>query len=609
MHTQQLTSLIDQLQTICFGDLTDIQSTQFLFIEKQLQHYYTVSSPHPDYYLACALVSFCHLRLDECDDLLASIKRENITQTYRYLFDMLQLSIDMRKAIPDIQTTYSVFSRYQLWQITAPIEYHIIVLSQFISSLRGYNEFSQLFDQIIIEIATKADKLDHIASAAGFYYYATIAIHFNIPIQDKMNMLLKALERARYYECINFEAGIIMSIAYLYEGGQLISETYRYYKQIIDNPEFDQINQTSRSLALLNFILIAIKTNDSASAAPYFKQLWPIIEHSNRKTSLSLIAHMLELSMECDETDISFQHAHERFCQIVKTYTNLGNQFHITRIETDLLLLEAKIYSLLTTDTQTMALHQLRCYFGYLTYTHTLSIDYTYDSAQIHKKIARCFQMLDDSYQSLYYFRLYEEKMNAWMKQQRKTLIHKLHKQFESLLQKEKIKTLKTDNKCLETKYHHDSLTGLYSRHFLNQLLSNKIKIFGYILIDADHFKLYNDTFGHIQGDHILKQLGSLIKEALIEHEYAFRFGGEEFLIICCHPNSNRIKQLTQHIHSSLKQQAIPFHTSTNKQLTISIGCFLDQLARYAFEDAFSEVDTLLYKAKSAGRNTIVFSE
>ncbi|MCX7678522.1 MAG: sensor domain-containing diguanylate cyclase [Spirochaetes bacterium] len=157
-----------------------------------------------------------------------------------------------------------------------------------------------------------------------------------------------------------------------------------------------------------------------------------------------------------------------------------------------------------------------------------------------------------------------------------------------------------------------DRKTRLYVHHFFLERLDEEIKRcqryeqpLSVIMCDIDHFKQFNDTYGHQQGDVILKEIGALIRKNIRKMDIASRFGGEEFSIALpetklngAHAVASRIrKQVEAYPFSGLKD---PLH------VTISLGVAeYDKARDKSPEDLLKRADTALYKAKNSGRNRV----
>lgn len=153
-----------------------------------------------------------------------------------------------------------------------------------------------------------------------------------------------------------------------------------------------------------------------------------------------------------------------------------------------------------------------------------------------------------------------------------------------------------------------DSLTNTYNRNKVEELLayclsesSTEERNFSIILLDIDHFKLVNDTYGHLAGDKVLVQIAQIIGSQLRDGDVLARWGGEEFLIVL--PNSDKItskhcaERLCDTIYTRTKDQEIPV-TASFGTTAYHEGDSTDSLIQRA--------DTALYTAKSDGRNRVV---
>jgi len=158
-----------------------------------------------------------------------------------------------------------------------------------------------------------------------------------------------------------------------------------------------------------------------------------------------------------------------------------------------------------------------------------------------------------------------------------------------------------------------DSLTGLYNRYWLDQTAPRLVqrantadKPFGVMLADLDHFKDYNDNYGHLAGDEALRVLGATMKRFLRPEDFAVRYGGEEFLIIMPGVEADEVMEAAERLRCAIAEAVIigPGGKYLPK-VTVSIGvAFLqrDQDLSALVEDA----DKGLYQAKEAGRNRVV---
>ena len=159
-----------------------------------------------------------------------------------------------------------------------------------------------------------------------------------------------------------------------------------------------------------------------------------------------------------------------------------------------------------------------------------------------------------------------------------------------------------------------DALTGLYNRrHFLEalevELHSSKYygRSFSLLFIDLDHFKHYNDTFGHPAGDDLLKELAELIIKGSRVTTVVARYGGEEFILLVPATPKDRARIYAERLRESVEKH--PFHgegSRSSGQVTLSIGVCTYPVDGSDIETLISRADQAMYQAKKNGRNRVV---
>ncbi|MDX8335913.1 GGDEF domain-containing protein [Candidatus Cetobacterium colombiensis] len=169
-------------------------------------------------------------------------------------------------------------------------------------------------------------------------------------------------------------------------------------------------------------------------------------------------------------------------------------------------------------------------------------------------------------------------------------------------LEKE-IKSLKIERKIKKRLLLRDPLTDLYNRYFLQEEIKFPLKNCGVVLIDIDHFKTINDTFGHDNGDYVLKGVSNCIKLITLNKGYPFRWGGEEFLIIFYNMSEDEILKKVYSLQNLIRNLDL----IKNHKVTASFGItFCDLEDRTSLYSAVSKADEKLYIAKKTGRDKIV---
>jgi diguanylate cyclase (GGDEF)-like protein/PAS domain S-box-containing protein len=172
-----------------------------------------------------------------------------------------------------------------------------------------------------------------------------------------------------------------------------------------------------------------------------------------------------------------------------------------------------------------------------------------------------------------------------------------------------------TDRKQLELTLQniasHDPLTGLLNRHECDQVLGRQLDLcrrlkvpMGLCVFDLDHFKQVNDQFGHAVGDKVLQQVAQTIAIQLRTTDYLFRWGGEEFLLVCTDTPLNELLLLAEKLRECVAQMVWE-HAGVRQVITCSFGVasFPDHAGDV--ENLFIAADSALYRAKSLGRNRV----
>ena len=161
-----------------------------------------------------------------------------------------------------------------------------------------------------------------------------------------------------------------------------------------------------------------------------------------------------------------------------------------------------------------------------------------------------------------------------------------------------------------------DQLTGLFNRHYLVETLPREIRRaerdkvpLSVALLDIDHFKKLNDTYGHSAGDAVLKALGGLLREAMRGGDIACRYGGEELLLVLTECNRDDARELVQKVCEKVNRMSFALPGASLPPVTLSAGVAeLDEKVRSA-DALIATADRALYAAKENGRNRVeVFS-
>ncbi|WP_223257690.1 GGDEF domain-containing protein [Pectobacterium peruviense] len=165
---------------------------------------------------------------------------------------------------------------------------------------------------------------------------------------------------------------------------------------------------------------------------------------------------------------------------------------------------------------------------------------------------------------------------------------------------------------------NHDALTGMLNRRSLNQHMMNIInsmrggdnRMMSLFVLDIDHFKKVNDTYGHTVGDSVIKEFATTIKQYTRPQDLLCRWGGEEFLIIIQGLSVTECLEIAERIRFIIESSSLAISDGRTVRYTTSIGVSFFHLEKIEdFHDAFKEADKLLYHAKEQGRNRVNSSD
>jgi diguanylate cyclase (GGDEF)-like protein len=165
----------------------------------------------------------------------------------------------------------------------------------------------------------------------------------------------------------------------------------------------------------------------------------------------------------------------------------------------------------------------------------------------------------------------------------------------------------------LENQSIRDSLTGLFNRHFMQMSLEREIaraarrnQILAVYMLDLDHFKKFNDTYGHAAGDTVLKAIAEIFRYSIRTEDFACRYGGEEFTIMLPDVTPAVAYERAESIRRAVSNLRVPLDKEVYGEFTVSIGIALFPNDGDSADLLLRRADQALYRAKRQGRNQVV---
>jgi diguanylate cyclase (GGDEF)-like protein len=160
-----------------------------------------------------------------------------------------------------------------------------------------------------------------------------------------------------------------------------------------------------------------------------------------------------------------------------------------------------------------------------------------------------------------------------------------------------------------------DPLTGLFNRRYMEESLERELRraqrrnvALGVIMIDIDHFKRFNDTFGHAAGDTLLREIGSLLQQHTRAEDIACRYGGEEFTLILLEASAEDTEQRAMRLREEAAALYVEHAQQPLGHITISLGVAVYPDHGQAVEALLHSADAALYRAKAAGRDRVMMA-
>jgi diguanylate cyclase (GGDEF)-like protein len=161
-----------------------------------------------------------------------------------------------------------------------------------------------------------------------------------------------------------------------------------------------------------------------------------------------------------------------------------------------------------------------------------------------------------------------------------------------------------------------DPLTGLFNRRYMEESLERELRRsqrkgvpLGIVMMDIDHFKHFNDNFGHAAGDYLLRELGVFLKTLVRGEDIASRYGGEEFIVVFPETSLEETVQRAEQVRQDVKNLKLSEQFPKNEGVTMSLGVAVFPQHGTTYEQILKSVDTALYQAKRDGRDRIAVAK
>ena len=219
----------------------------------------------------------------------------------------------------------------------------------------------------------------------------------------------------------------------------------------------------------------------------------------------------------------------------------------------------------------------------------------------------QCFRQFEPQTRHAEIYARYYAKGQALKAESNATIVRGMKAKIaldQAIQQKE---DLRSEQESLRQQAEMDELTGVYNRHFLEQTTrhlsqEDQAGSLGVVMVDADYFKEYNDFYGHMQGDEVLKTIAACLWENRVEGIYPCRYGGDEFTCVCQGLGDQAVERYVEAVCADLERRNVSHEKSKcSERVTVSIG-YANEAGRDP-QLLLQLADQALYESKQRGRN------
>lgn len=236
------------------------------------------------------------------------------------------------------------------------------------------------------------------------------------------------------------------------------------------------------------------------------------------------------------------------------------------------------------------------------------------DLEKENKRLKRKIKLLEQTLTQFSSIKNNYDELIKKLEEKDKRLLH-MNEKLEFLV-KERTKELEEINEKLKDLSLTDSLTGLKNRRAFDEVFSQEFNRarrqdyeFNLLVIDVDNFKKYNDKYGHKNGDFVLSQIGEVLEKfSRRSNDFAFRYGGEEFVYITCFHDEEKLHKTANSIREAIVSLDLLHELNPANVVTVSIGAVVSKDRTKSKEELFNLADDNLYLAKEEGRNRVIIS-
>lgn len=595
----QFNQILTDLTTLFFRDLPNPVHEQFLQLHHQFQQL-TIFNHRDSYLLTQAWIQFYQGDFIAAQQSFSPIVRQQLPNCSRHFFDTLfwilrlQVTRNLGEYLDD----------FAKWQATASDEHRIFAECFLLKRLGREPKLLFQLEKRLLSFQGQVAQLSLPICALATYFIADTYTSVIDKTELGLHSNMYGFQLAQKNEAAQLEFAFLHNIGMIYRNNHLTEEALSYLLRALD---FHKQNQTITATQLIptyyHVILTYLENNQLERAQTWQHELSLFANKIAQTLEIHVYVQLSKLFLKCYQPQATFETVWQQFLHLSDTYLTLDIRL-LPHLETDFLNLEAFIHEQFHDNPEQL----LYIYLTHLNILHEHAPGKHLAIASLYKKIATAYKSLADYLLAWSYYQAYDDCFTMWHLQNFSNQFKSEYDAFDRQLQQQQLEKIEASTSLLKQHHQYDPLTKLFTRQVLYQELEATTPT-ACAILDCDYFKQFNDTFGHQNGDRALKTVASVILQELSPDYKAFRYGGEEFLLLYYGNDYQLFSKTLIQLVDTIGQTPIELSLQTNTQtVTVSIGANWQQQPEFDFEVAFQLADQALYQVKANGRNHVRFN-
>ena len=443
----------------------------------------------------------------------------------------------------------------------------------------------------------------------GKYYFIVGYIYNGIfnNIVGAIFYLSRALKFAEKSKSVQLEVKtrIALGEAYRIKGNE--ENKIKVLRPLIEEEKYNCIDNFCKSVIHQNIIESYLAIGDFERAQNLIEEMEYLVDSKysleNEHSKLLLLDCKIKYLMSKNKNN---QTVRSLFNEILYVYNNIKEKPLFKNMNYNFLNIMADIHFYLGEYEEALKIHNILL-------KESINKDNNRYIMDNYKKLSMDYEQLSDIKNASIFFKKYIRLKKEWHEKESNLYSEILLREYDINTKNEEISRLISIRETLSDIRNIDGVTGIFNRRFLEKLIkeskkdNDRSEVMSVLMIDVDFFKKYNDNYGHLKGDDVLRSMGSILKSVCNDdNKIPIRYGGEEFLLILHNIGYDESIEIATDILEKVRKAKIEHkYSEVSDFVTVSVGIsttrdFKDYL------DLIKEADEALYIAKNNGKNKYI---